>query len=94
MGEVRKISIAITAEQLADIEAAVERGDYVTNSEVIRDALRGWRLREEIREAETARLRALIEEGLASGEAIPLTDKTFDDIRERAMAKLRLERAA
>ena len=38
-------SVALTPEMVAEVRAAVERGDYGSVSEVVRDALRDWRLR-------------------------------------------------
>ena len=70
MGVVRKISIALTEELAADVEKAVESGDYASNSEVIRDALRHWKDIRDAREAKLTELRRLIQEGLDSGEPI------------------------
>lgn len=70
MGVVRKISIALTEELAADVERAVESGDYASNSEVIRDALRHWKDLRDAREAKLSELRRLIQEGLDSGEPI------------------------
>jgi antitoxin ParD1/3/4 len=89
MGEVRKLSIALTEELARDIEAAVETGDYSTTSEVIRDALRLWK-RE--REAHISRLRQLWDEGLASGDPVEGGFDAADIIRrgrERLAAKQR-----
>jgi len=61
MSKVEKISIALTDEMLASVRQAVASGDYASTSEVVRDALRDWRMR---REREIAHLRELIEEGL------------------------------
>lgn len=87
MGAVRKISVALTEELAAEIEQAVASGDYVSTSEVIREALRGWKGRRAGQD-EAARLRALWEEGLASGEARPVTEEWFDSIGERGLERL------
>lgn len=39
---IEKLSVALTSEQAAAIRAAVERGEYATTSEAIRDAVRDW----------------------------------------------------
>ena len=85
MGAVRKISIALTEELAADVERAVESGDYASSSEVIREALRAWRDERALRIAE---LRRLVEEGLASGPVKPVNDAWFDDIIRRGKARL------
>jgi antitoxin ParD1/3/4 len=89
MGAVRKISIALTEELAADVERAVESGDYASSSEVIRDALRAWR---DDRALKLAELRRLVEDGLASGPPQPVSDDWFDDIVRRGKAGLAKER--
>jgi antitoxin ParD1/3/4 len=88
MGAVRKLSIALTEELASEVDQAVAVGDYASTSEVIRDALRLWRRDRDADRAETARLRRLWEEGLASGEPQEVTDDWFEDIRRRGMARL------
>ena len=85
MSDIQKISIAVTAEQLAAVRQAVESGAYASTSEVIRDALRGWQMREDLRAAEVERLRKVWEEGLASGPMKPLD---FDEIKRRGRERL------
>jgi len=42
MPSIEKISIALPAEMVAQLREAVENGEYASNSEVVRDALREW----------------------------------------------------
>ncbi|WP_442896884.1 ribbon-helix-helix domain-containing protein [Erythrobacter sp.] len=49
------------AEMAAKLRAAVDRGDYATTSEVVREALRDWSGEEERRQAENARMRAILD---------------------------------
>jgi antitoxin ParD1/3/4 len=67
MANVAKLSIALTAEMAEDVRAAVESGDYASGSEVIREALREWRLRRSLPPQTRDELRRLWQEGLASG---------------------------
>ena len=67
MSQVAKISIALTQEMAALVNQAVESGDYASGSEVIREALREWKQRRSLPEADRDRLRELWLEGLASG---------------------------
>lgn len=94
MGAVQKMSIALTEELARDIEAAVASGDYSTASEVVRDALRAWKRERHGREAETMRLRALVAEGLASGEPEPMPDNWAEDVIRRGHERLAAKRAA
>jgi antitoxin ParD1/3/4 len=53
IASVEKISVALTPDMVAELRAAVEGGDYGSVSEVVRDALRDWRLRRKIETLET-----------------------------------------
>lgn len=78
----RPLTISLSPQQLARLSKAVESGAYASNSEVVRDALRLWEQREELRELEIARLKQAYEEGLASG--VPVDgDVVFARIRSR-----------
>ena len=67
MANVEKLSVALTPDMVAEVRAAVEGGDYGSVSEVVRDALRDWRLRRKIESLETEELRRLVQEGIDSG---------------------------
>ncbi|RWO76617.1 MAG: type II toxin-antitoxin system ParD family antitoxin [Mesorhizobium sp.] len=67
MATVEKVSVALSPELLDMVKGAVASGQYGSASEVIREALREWRLRQPLREAEAERLRKAWTEGLGSG---------------------------
>jgi antitoxin ParD1/3/4 len=46
MANVEKLSIALTAEMAAMVRQAVESGEYASSSEVVRDALRDWKVKQ------------------------------------------------
>ena len=48
MANVEKLSIALTPDMATELREAVERGEYGSVSEAVRDALRDWRLRRKI----------------------------------------------
>lgn len=87
MGAVEKISVALSTDLLRQVREAVDSGKYGSASEVVREALREWALREPLRAAEVDRLRRAWNEGLASGEAEP-----FDIEAIKAKARARLAR--
>ena len=68
MPNVEKMSIALTPEMAAAVRAAVANGEYVSSSEVVRDALREWQLRRNLYEKERDELKALWREGVESGQ--------------------------
>lgn len=67
MANVEKLSISLTPELGEVVRRAVATGDYATESEVIREALREWKLRQAQRAAGIEELRRLWDEGLESG---------------------------
>jgi antitoxin ParD1/3/4 len=85
MPEVQKISIALTAEQIGALKAAVETGEYATTSEIVREALRDWQFKRELRQEDLRRLRQLWDQGKASGNANRIV---FDDARRQARMRL------
>ncbi|MFZ0705183.1 MAG: type II toxin-antitoxin system ParD family antitoxin [Candidatus Korobacteraceae bacterium] len=88
MADIQKVSIALTGGQLAALKAAVEAGEYATTSEVVREAIRDWQFKRELRQEDIKRLRRLWDEGKASGPAEP-----FDVERTLAAAEARLKEA-
>jgi len=67
MAHVEKLSIALTPEMAAVVRQCVENGEYASSSEVIREALRDWKLKRSLQQNELAELRSLWQAGLASG---------------------------
>ena len=63
MPDIQKISVALTGEQLAALKAAIEAGEYATTSEIVREAIRDWQFKREVRQEDIKRLRKLLGEG-------------------------------
>ena len=87
--QVEKLSIALTPELAAEVRHAVDSGDYASTSEVVREALRDWKLRREqdsqLHAAKLAQLRQAIQDGIDSGPAGPLD---IDAIKRRGRERL------
>src|SRR5260370_16100739 len=81
MSDIHKVSVALTGEQIAALKAAVEAGEYATTSEIVREAIRDWQFKRELRQEDLKRLRRLWNEGVASGPAKPLD---FGGLRREA----------
>jgi antitoxin ParD1/3/4 len=88
MATIERISIALTPEMAAQVRAAVESGEYASNSEVIRDALRDWTLKRTLQRQQIDELRRLWAEGLASGSAGPLD---MEAVKQEARRRLAAE---
>jgi antitoxin ParD1/3/4 len=67
MAHVEKLSIALTPEMAAVVRQCVESGEYASSSEVIREALRDWKLKRSLQQNELAEVRSLWQAGLESG---------------------------
>ncbi len=65
MGAIERLTITLPADMAGMVKGAVEGGDYASTSEVIRDALRDWKLKRELRMRQFAELKAEIEIGMA-----------------------------
>ena len=85
MPDIQKVSIALTAEQLSALKAAVDAGEYATTSEIVREAIRDWQFKRELRQEDLRRLRQLWDQGKASGTATPVD---FDAARREARKRL------
>ena len=72
MANVEKLSIALTLDMATVVREAVESGDYASASEVIRDALREWKLKRAVDRDLVEELRRLWQEGIDSGPSGPL----------------------
>ena len=72
MSSVGRISVALSPELAAILKDAVATGRYASASQVIREALRDWRTREDLLEIERARLQAVWRQGVESGPSAPL----------------------
>jgi antitoxin ParD1/3/4 len=82
MAHVEKLSVALTRDMASEVREAVANGDYGSVSEVIRDALRAWRLRRKIETLETDELRRLVAEGIDSEPGLD-ADAVFSNLRAR-----------
>lgn len=91
MADIKTISVALTDEQIEALKAAVDSGAYATTSEVVREAIDDWQLKQELLPHEVELLRRLWDEGEASGPPVPLD---FDELRKEARRLLELEKAA
>jgi len=73
----RTLTISLTAQQAARLQSAVEGGGYASNSEIVRDALRLWEHREELRALELEQLKRAYAEGMASGKPVEIEPAEF-----------------
>jgi antitoxin ParD1/3/4 len=65
MAEIERLTITLPPEMAAVVKQAVETGDYASSSEVVRAALRDWKLKRALQIEELTALKADIATGLA-----------------------------
>jgi antitoxin ParD1/3/4 len=65
MAGIERLTITLPSEMAAVVKGAVEGGDYASTSEVVREALRDWKVKRALRLQELAALKADIDKGLA-----------------------------
>jgi antitoxin ParD1/3/4 len=64
MAEIERLTITLPSDMAAVVKDAVEGGDYASNSEVVREALRDWKMKRALQLQELASLKADIDRGL------------------------------
>jgi antitoxin ParD1/3/4 len=74
------MNVSLTEEMAKYVESEVARGDYVSASEVVRDALRVLKHSREMEEEELRLLRHEVRVGIEAAERGEFSDRTLDDI--------------
>ena len=80
MPEIERMTITMPPELAAVVKPAVETGDYASTSEVVRAALRDWKLKRAPQIEELAALKSDIDKGLCDVAAGRLKDFDADRI--------------
>jgi antitoxin ParD1/3/4 len=82
MADVERLTVTMPTEMLAVVKAAVNDGDYASSSEVIREALRDWKMKRAVQLQEFVALKEDIQQGLADVANGRMTDFNADQIIE------------
>lgn len=83
MPTIEKLSVALPAEMAALVRRAVDLGEYSSNSEVIRDALRDWTHKRNLREQGLAGLRKKWLEAVADDSDGLELGAVFDELEAK-----------
>jgi antitoxin ParD1/3/4 len=91
MPTIEKLSVALPSEMAALVRRAVDQGEYSSNSEVIRDALRDWTHKRNLREQGLTGLRkkwleavADDSEGLDPDQVLDQLEAKYERLAEKA----------
>ena len=79
MSDIERLTVTLPAEMTMVIRDAVATGDYASTSEVVREAVRDWKMKRALQLQELAALKADIDKGLADVAAGRV--KKFDAAR-------------
>lgn len=88
MAEIERLTITLPSDMAAAIKGAVNGGDYASTSEVVREAVRDWKMKRALQLQELAALKTDIDKGLADVAAGRVRDFDADRIIERGRALL------
>jgi antitoxin ParD1/3/4 len=88
MSEIERLTITLPTEMAAVVKSAVEDGDYASTSEVIRAALRDWKMKRALQFQEFAALKADLDKGLADIAAGRVSEFDIKDIVKRGRKRL------
>ncbi|HET9099638.1 MAG TPA: ribbon-helix-helix domain-containing protein [Acidobacteriaceae bacterium] len=69
MSGIERLTITLPNEMAVLVKGAVEEGGYASSSEVVREALRDWKLKRELQLRKLSALKAEVETGLADVSA-------------------------
>jgi antitoxin ParD1/3/4 len=64
MAHIERLTITLPADMAVLVKDAVEEGGYVSSSEVIREALRDWKMKRELQQQKFSALKAEIAQGM------------------------------
>ena len=87
MPNVEKVSVSMTPQHAEMLRDAVNSGAYASGSEVVREAMRDWSAKWIQKRDDIAKMRAMWEEGKASGRAVEVEfDTVLDEVRQEIAA--------
>ena len=89
MAGIERLTVTLPTDMAALVRGAVGEGDYASSSEVIREALREWKMKRELQSRKFATLKSDIDRGLADVAAGRIVAFNAERIIERGRKLLR-----
>lgn len=83
MARIERLTVTLPAEMAGIIKDAVAAGDYASTSEVVREAVRDWKMKRALQLQELSALKADIEKGLSDVAAGRVKEFDASHIIER-----------
>jgi antitoxin ParD1/3/4 len=92
MAAIERMTVTLPADMASRVKDAVAEGDYASTSEIVREALRDWELKAELRRRKLAALRRHIDEGLGDIAHGDVVDADIEQIMRRGNERSRKRR--
>jgi antitoxin ParD1/3/4 len=89
MAGIERLTVTLPTDMAALVRGAVDEGDYASSSEVIREALREWKMKRELQSRRVAALKSDIDRGLADVAAGRIVEFNAERIIERGRKLLK-----
>lgn len=86
MASVEKISIALPPEMVALVRQAVDKGEYASSSEVVRDALRDWTQKRNLRQQGVEELRQVWQQAIENRKPGVRVEDVLDRLERKYQA--------
>src|ERR1700756_5432194 len=86
MPSIEKISIALPPEMVSLVREAVETGEYASSSEVVREALRDWTYKRNLRERGLDDLRRVWKEAMDDNSPGVSPEEVFNRLEQKYRA--------
>jgi len=86
MASVEKISIALPPEMVALLRQAVDTGEYASSSEIVRDALRDWTQKRNLRQQGVEELRQVWQQAIEDRKPGVDVEDVLDRLERRYQA--------
>ena len=87
MANIERLTITLPADMASLVKDAVADGQYASASEVVREALRDWEVKVEVRRRKLESLRQHLHEGLRDAEAGRLVDLDVEAILDEGIRR-------
>lgn len=88
MGDIKRMTITLTAEMAQAVKGAVSAGEYASSSEIVREALRDWRHKRALQARELEALRGDVQAGMEDVEASRVHDFNPERIAQKGRHRL------
>ena len=86
MSSIEKISVALPKEMVSAVREAVDHGDYASSSEVIREALRDWTYKRNLRERGLEELRRVWRQAIDDDSPGVSPEQVFNRLEQKYQA--------